>query len=205
MTSEPIDTDRAAEPIDGRCNRRSSRTGKPCKKYPVKGAKVCATHGGKAPQVKAAAERRVAEQAAEKAARTYGLPVAIPADRALLDELHRTVGHVTWLGALIGDMDQDGLTQWGEGGKQASVWVGLYQDERRHLAKVAKDVLGTSLAERQVKLAEEQGALLAAVIGRILDRLGLTEQQQGLVRVVVPEELRKIEQVEIGASGAGSV
>lgn len=41
------------------CRAKSSRTGKPCKKHPIRGAVVCRTHGGAAPQVKKAAEQRI--------------------------------------------------------------------------------------------------------------------------------------------------
>jgi terminase small subunit-like protein len=40
------------------CRAKSSRTGKPCKKHPIRGAVVCRTHGGAAPQVKRAAAWR---------------------------------------------------------------------------------------------------------------------------------------------------
>ena len=45
--------------MDARCAGHSSRTGLPCKKRPIKGGTVCQTHGGGAPQVKAAAEKRL--------------------------------------------------------------------------------------------------------------------------------------------------
>lgn len=191
QTQDPSLADSGEDPSQsGRCTARTKR-GR-CKAWPVHGATVCVAHGGAAPQVKAAAQRRLAEQAAQKAAKTYGLPVEIPADQALLDELHRTVGHVMWLGALIGDMGTDGLTQWGESGRQVSVWVDLYQRERAHLARVAKDTLGASIAERHVKLAEDQGALLAGVVNRILDALDLTVEQRKRVPQVVPAALRAV-------------
>lgn len=42
-----------------RCTAHSARTGLPCKAYAIKGATVCRTHGGSAPQVKAKAEERL--------------------------------------------------------------------------------------------------------------------------------------------------
>jgi hypothetical protein len=41
--------------------------GEPCKRRPIKGGTVCATHGGRAPQVKEAARRRI-EAASDRAA-----------------------------------------------------------------------------------------------------------------------------------------
>lgn len=49
-------------PIEAvRCSAHSSRTGKPCQKYPIAGATVCRTHGGAAPQVQRKAAERLAE------------------------------------------------------------------------------------------------------------------------------------------------
>ena len=42
------------------CAGHSSRTGKPCKKAPILGGTVCATHGGSAPQVQQKARERLA-------------------------------------------------------------------------------------------------------------------------------------------------
>jgi len=49
----------AEPPIDGKCKAHSARTGAPCKRAPIKGGVVCATHGGSAPQVKASAQERL--------------------------------------------------------------------------------------------------------------------------------------------------
>lgn len=70
--------------------------------------------------------------------------------------------------------------------------VVLEAGERDRCARFAKLALDAGIAERQVRLAEQQGALVADAIGRILDALGLTAEQQALVGVVVPRELRAI-------------
>lgn len=194
MTSEPIDVDSGSEPIEGRCRARRTN-GEPCTNWPMKGAKVCHAHGGRAPQVKAAAKRRQEQQTALAAVATYGLPRQIAPDQALLEEVHRTAGHVAWLHQLIGGLDQTGLTQRAENGTTSpAVWVDLYQRERAHLVKVAASAIAAGIAERQVKLAEQQGALLAGAVQRILDALELTPQQRAKVPEVVPAVLRQIEQ-----------
>lgn len=44
-----------------RCKAKSSRTGEPCKRPPIRGAVVCTTHGGSSPQVKRKAAERLAD------------------------------------------------------------------------------------------------------------------------------------------------
>lgn len=47
------------------CSAKSSRTGQPCKRMAILGGTVCPTHGGQAPQVKAAAAQRVKDMLEE--------------------------------------------------------------------------------------------------------------------------------------------
>src|SRR5437773_12382354 len=51
-----------------RCTATSKRTGQRCGLARIAGTTVCAKHGGAAPQVRAAAARRVAERKVRKAA-----------------------------------------------------------------------------------------------------------------------------------------
>jgi hypothetical protein len=165
---------------------------------------ACKLHGGKTPNHRAAARMEMARQAVV----TYGLPREVAPDVALLEEVHRTAGHVAWLGQKVAALDPEEIT-WGVAEEvdrgsgeftgvdrtekaAVNVWVQLYQQERKHLTDVCKAALAAGIAERQVRLAEQQGALLAGVIGRVLDALGLTPAQRELVAVVVPRELRAV-------------
>jgi hypothetical protein len=47
------------------CKART-RTGEPCRNYAIVGGRVCFSHGGRAPQVRRAAQRRIAEAKAWK-------------------------------------------------------------------------------------------------------------------------------------------
>ena len=225
---------------------RGKDAGKTCANTPAEGAKRCWRHGGKAPQVKAAAEKRVAEAAARetmtKAVRTLGLPIDVDPGKALLDEIHWTAGHVAWLRDKVQELttvqtltrgtedrttwNKDGDSEfhegsdesgnpnahalvWGQteyrdktGGDDAgqtvveqagiNIWYQLYLKEREHLAKVCALALKAGIEERKVKLAESQGLLVADAIRRILSALGLTPEQQQLVPVIVPRELRAL-------------
>lgn len=127
-------------------------------------------HGARAPQVKAAAKRRVEAEKAAKAVATFGLPREIDPQSALLEEVHRTAGHVAWLSTLIGELDQGELKQldMSEKFEKPSVWVELYQVERVHYARVAKMAIDAGIEERRVKLAEAHGEQLGAVIRNVL-------------------------------------
>jgi hypothetical protein len=174
---------------DEQCTARSKRSGKRCAKYAIPGLKVCKTHGGGTKAAQAAAARNVAAAAAQAAVTTYGLPIDIDPLDALLSELHRTAGHVAYLGQLVATLDDRGLGQSTTNmGRIPSVWVGLYQEERRHLANVAASCLRAGVDERRVQLAERQGQLVADVIRAILVDLGVDPANED-VRAVVRRRL----------------
>lgn len=170
------------------CTAKSQRSGNQCKRPAITGGTVCAFHGGSAKQVKAKAAKRIAEQAAQVAIATYGLPRDIDPHAALIEELHRTAGHVAWLGMIVAELDsEDGrgkLIEKTMFGEQPAIWIKLYADERRHFTDVAKVCIGANIEERRVKIAEEQGQLLATAIRGILTDLGVADDERvpGIVR-----------------------
>ena len=167
--------------------------GRQCRKRPINGATVCRTHGGSAPQVIAAAQRRLEERKAVLAAETFGLPREVDPHTALLEELHRTAGAVEWLGAVVADLKRNSLT-WGKtrsktGGEDHGT---TYEARPNAYYAVAKTCVDVGIEERRVRVAEESGRLLAGVVRAVLDRLDLTEEQRALSLVVVPEEFRAL-------------
>lgn len=73
-----------------------------------------------------------------------------------------------------------------------SIWYVLYTQERDRLVAVCSAALKAGVEERRVRLAEQQGDLVAEVIRRILTALNLTPEQEALVPTIVPRELRVI-------------
>ena len=184
------------------CTATAKSTGLRCQRRPMLGSKVCMVHGGKAGQVKAAAARRLAEQAAQQAVRTLGLPVDISPTEALLEEVRWTAGHVAWLRSRVQELESGDLS-WGttkvktggddeEATQEAkpSVWYELYTRERAHLIKVCDAAIRAGVEERRVRLAEQQGDLLALAIRRVLEAFGLGDDPR--VPEVVPAVLREI-------------
>lgn len=190
------------------CGAKAKSTGKPCTRPVVKGANRCRFHGGAAPQVKAAAKRRLAVEQAAEALKTFGLPRTVDPRDALLEEVYRTAGAVDWLHQQVQALTPDEVI-WGrteqverQAGEfpgtdttfsaQAHAWVRLWQEERRHLVAVTKAAIAAGIEERKVRIAEQQGALLADVIRRILADLSLSPEQQARVPEVVPRHLRAV-------------
>jgi hypothetical protein len=174
----------------------------------MQGQNVCGTHGGKAPQNIAAAERRMAQVRAAKYVETFGLPREIDPRDALLEEVYRTAGAIDWLHAQILDLEPDAVV-WGktdEVSKTATeyegvdtthaaavnMWVQLWQAERKHLVDVSKAAILAGIEERRVKLAEQQGALLASVIKSVLGDLQLTAEQAARAPRIVADRLREV-------------
>jgi hypothetical protein len=168
------------------------------------GSGRCKLHGGSTKSHTVAGQKALAEQAVK----TFGLPREIDPRDALLEEVHRTAGAVAWLHEQVQALRAEDVV-WGkveEVDKQASefagidtkhaaevnVWVQLWQRERAHLVKVCKDAIASGLEERRVRLAEQQGAMLAGVIKAILGDLDLTPQQQATAAKVVPFRLRSV-------------
>jgi hypothetical protein len=173
----------------------------------------CSLHGGNTPTHRKAAEREQARQAVA----TYGLPVEVDPREALLQEVHRTAGHVAWLGQLVAELEHggsgyrrdtildgevereilvplSGLKQLSRDGKfeKPAVWVELLLAERRHLREVCRDAISAGIEEQRVRIVEQQGTLLAGAVRSILAELDLTAGQWALVPEIVPRHLRAL-------------
>lgn len=77
-------------------------------------------------------------------------------------------------------------------GEAARGLTKLEAEERDRTVRYAKTAHDMGIAEREIRLAESQGALLAGAIRQILTELELTAAQQSRVSEIVPRVLRTI-------------
>ncbi len=190
-----------------KCSSKRSN-GEPCGNWPMAGQRVCRKHGGGSPQAKAAAERRMQTAQATQAVVTFGLPREVDPRDALLEEVYRAAGAVDWLQQQVQALTPDQVV-WGKAEEvdktagefpgidtthkaAVNVWVELLNRERKHLVDVCKAAVAAGLEERRVRLAEQQGAMLAGAIKAILNDLDLSAEQQAMVSTVVPRHLRAV-------------
>lgn len=187
--------------------------GEPCKAWAVTGLKVCRVHGASSPRSKAKRARALAEEKAAKAMRLFAEPVDIDPARALVELVQWTAGEVAYWREQVRALAESVATS--DGGEDAPslVWgktrekIGgedygstyeaaprveyrMLTDAQDRLAKYAAAALKAGVEERRVKLAEDQGALVAQVIRSILDQLDLSPAQAAKVPEVVPTQLR---------------
>lgn len=119
----------------------------------------------------------------------YTSPVEIDPTAALLQELYRTAGMVKYLDGKIQDWDLDTEEEIPDSQQQ---WMRVHREERRHMVHVAKLALDAGIAEREVRLAENQGMILASAIEQILDLLELSPAQTNRIPDIVPAVLRAV-------------
>jgi hypothetical protein len=134
----------------------------------------CKLHGGKTPTHNKSAQVAIAKAEAAK----HGLPVDKGYSESLLAELARTNGWIAFFESQVGDLKVNELA-WGQtrrkiGGEdrgstyeaKASVWYQLLRDERKHLIAVIDSCTKAGIAEHMMRLAEDQGRMVAGVIQR---------------------------------------
>ncbi len=107
------------------CRATAKGTGQQCRRAAIRGGGVCPVHGGRAPQVVAAAERRLAvEHAQVQVTRLHLADVDPDPHAALADELRRCVAVVEAVMLLAAELP-------------AAQFLKLWGEERDRLTKVA--------------------------------------------------------------------
>src|SRR5688572_3641052 len=176
--SDPSSTLNSPDPSRRRrCTGTTDRG--PCRKAPVKGATVCTSHGGAAPQVRAKAAQRVAEADAQ---RTLGhlrdvLGPVQPVLNPLL-ELSKIAGEaLRWkqvIAERVAELEQ--LRYQGGAGEQVRAEIALFERALDRCSTVLANIVRLNIDERLATITERQGHTIAAVISTVLEQLDLGEQ-----------------------------
>jgi hypothetical protein len=156
---------------------------------------VCSSHGARAPQVKAAAERRVAERKAREAVAKLGK--VAPGSVDPLDVLDETLAELVALkerlGVLVATLGDESLRYEGRAGKQIRGEIQAYMASLRDVVKTSETIVKLGLDERRVRVSEVQILRMAEAIRNVLTDLELTERQRQLAAISLPRRLRELE------------
>ncbi|HXH58905.1 hypothetical protein [Iamia sp.] len=154
----------------GRCTARAKSTGARCNRQAIAGGAVCPVHGGRAPQVRAAAARRLAE--ADAAATLAELvPADAPPVANVAAELGRLAGElVAARGAAAGMVRHlDNLADpSGDGRPEVALWLGLIDRCGRLLEAMARLGIDAQRSAVEARHAEILADVMARTIGWVL-------------------------------------
>lgn len=97
---------------------------------------------------------------------------------ALIKAVKVAAGRAAWVDIQLADAVRrnDGEP----GHPEVKGWLKESRDERMMMARVSKAALDAGVAERMVRNIEVEGEIVAEVIGRVLDKLGLPPEQRVL-------------------------
>lgn len=199
-----------------KCTAKAKSTGKPCTRWAIEGGKTCPVHGSSNRRSKLAA-KRVTEKA--KAEKKYARELERQATKArevepstaLVELVHSAAGEVEYWRAEVDRVQADhperltmGVTRVEKGTRDRSdvdmkiiettphIAYVMWTEARERLAKYAAAALKAGVEERRVRLAEDQGALMAQVIRGILGDLNLTREQQERSGEIAARHLRLV-------------
>jgi hypothetical protein len=168
------------------------------------GSGLCRIHGGTSPGGRKQGQRI----AATKAARTLGLPVEIDPAEALLQEVWRSQGHVIWYGEVVAQLRKSdvgwGITKEKRGGDdwgttneaKVNIYVALYNEERKHLARVSAEAIKAGVEQKRLDLETHRAEMVVSMLGSIFDGLELTPEQASKLDELVPKALTGLAALE---------
>ena len=185
------------EPMKPRRCKAHTTAGNPCRRAPILGGEVCPSHGGRAPQVKAAAERRHAAQALEADARAV---LAFEAVEPITDpvlELAELAAEVRATVRALGQrvnalQDPRYVSPLGTEQTRAELTLlGQYQDR---LARMLTALGQFDLDDRRVRITEAQAAVVVHVLDRLFAFLDLEPQRKAEADAEVVRIFRSLDQ-----------
>lgn len=173
-----------------RCTATAKSTGEQCQRRAAPGGKVCPSHGGNAPQVAAAAERRAALREATLLAARVGV-VIDPEDpyEGAAAAMRQSRQLAQRLGVAVSALPDSELRyEHDRAGEQQRSELTAYQRSVTDLGQLSAAFIRLGLDERLVSLAETASTLATAVILAALGRLDLTDAQRADALAAADEE-----------------
>jgi hypothetical protein len=181
-----MESDSGRERMDDgrrRCVATASSTGERCRKAPVRGATVCATHGGSVGRVRAAAARRVAESAALAVYERHSPNGDTPVDvgGALLELAAEVRRFTAWAGRRVETLT---AADWRPDEPRAAAELALYERALDRSGRLLADLSRLKLEARLVRITELQVAALSRIVERTLRDHGVDPRDESVRRSV---------------------
>jgi hypothetical protein len=173
-----------------RCKARSSQTGEHCKAWAIRGGLVCRAHGGRAAQVKSAAEHRLIETEARRA---FGklADVAKPVDNPF-EALATVAGEVVaWKNfAVERTPELEKLRYQGYTGEQLNAEVALFERALDRCVHTLTAIARLDLDEKAIRVSQTQLDLVDKALTAALTDVGLSSVERRRVSDRLVHHLR---------------
>ena len=180
-----------------RCSGKSKQSGAPCRQPPIPGGSVCYYHGGAAPQVIAAAERRLAARKVTADANAVLAHEGIePVEDPLLELSKLASGSralMLALGERVNALNDVEIFD-AKNTPQLRVVVELYERAMDRTHRMLDSLVKHGYTERQVNLAEREALLVAGIMRRVIQGLGLTPEQTHKAGTMLAAEFRQLQE-----------
>lgn len=111
---------------------------------------------------------------------------------ALLKSVRVAAGRAAWVDQQLADATR--RSDGDAASPEVRGWLKESRLERTLLARMAKAAVDAGVAERMVRQTELEGEIVAEVIGRVLDKLGLSPEQRVLAFDEAHRQLLALEQ-----------
>jgi hypothetical protein len=149
-----------------------------------RGITVCKFHGGKAPQVQAAAARRTPEAKARAYLEKNGYEPLTDPVKVLADLAGEAVAMKDYFRSQI-----DQLRYEHRAGEQLRAEVALYERAMDRCVKVLTDIMRLGIAERRARIEEAQAVMMLNIFNTVLGRMDLPAQKRALAMEIIQQEL----------------
>lgn len=159
-----------------RCTARAKSTGEQCDNFPMHGSTVCRVHGGKAKQVREAAQRRLAAEKLDREMRDViafesreGVADPFEALSLLADE---ALAMKEALASRVNSLKKLRYSAHGTGTEQLRAEVALYERAMDRAGKFLDLLVRNGFEERRVRMSEQMGLQVASLLRNVLAELG---------------------------------
>lgn len=184
-------------PMNARCAARSSSTNAPCGNRPARGAKVCWKHGANAPQVKAKAAERVAQQEFDdEMNRTLARLNVTPVDNPLtvLAELAgQAVAFKDALAERVNRLNDNIRYTDARGSEQLRSEIALWERALDRCERFCTSMARLRIDDRLAKVEEAQVELLLAALDAGLVAVDVEPGRRAEAKAAAARHLRSAE------------
>lgn len=189
----------ANKPMERTKCKARKRNGEQCGNRPLRGLSVCRMHGGASPQGRAAAKRRLAEQAVmNELERSKLTGKAVQGTTDPLGELQKLTTEMIHfkdqLTLRVNDLG-DNLANYDEkGSEQVKTEIDVYLKVIDKLTKLLDIALKHDIEGKRLSLETAKAELVAAALFRVLNGIGVSNEQMETAKTMLHKELTTIAQ-----------